>query len=79
MGWAWQWGRREHRLLVRTPASTPQLAAVEPAAEMVVPVAVVAGCSTKLEEWHWRWPDSLETAVGSQVLRLRLPSRNIQR
>ena len=83
MGWAWQWGRREHRPpLARTPASTPQLvavAAVELAAEMVVPVAAVAGCSTTLEEWHWRWPDSLETAVGSQALRLRLPSRNIQR
>ena len=50
MGWAWQWGRREHRPLARTPASTPQLAAVEPAAEMVAHVAVVAGCSTKLEE-----------------------------
>ena len=80
--WAWQWGRREHRPpLARTPASTPQLvvAAVELAAEMVAPVAAVAGCSTTLEEWHWRWPDSLETAVGSQALRLRLPSRNIQR
>ena len=74
----WQWGRRERRLLAHTPASTPQLvaAAVEPAAEMVAPVA---GCSTKLEEWHWRWPDSLETAVGPQALRLRLPSQNIQK
>ena len=75
----WQWGQKEHRPLARTPASTPQLAAaaVEPAAEMVAPVA--AGCSTKLGEWHWHWPDSLETAVGSQALRLRLPSRNILR
>ena len=73
----WQWGRRERRLLAHTPASTPQLVA---AAEMVAPVAaVVAGCSTKLEEWHWRWPDSLETAVGPQALRLRLPSQNIQK
>ena len=69
----WQWGRRECRPLVHTPASTPQLAAaVEVAAElaavMVAPVA--AGCSMKLEDLHWRWPDSLGTAVESQALRL---------